>query len=67
MTTITSLPTPPSRQDTTNFNDRADAFLGALPTFATETNAVASEVNAASANAVASPRSSRQSCQGGSA
>lgn len=54
MTTITSLPTPPSRQDTTNFNDRADAFLGALPTFATETNAVASEVNAASANAVAS-------------
>ena len=54
MTTITSLPTPPSRQDPTNFNDRADAFLGALPTFATETNAVASEVNAASANAVAS-------------
>ena len=51
---ITPLPSVPSRQDPTNFNDRADAFLGALPTFATETNAVASEVNAASANAVAS-------------
>ena len=53
MTTITALPTPPSRQDPTNFNDRADAFLGALPAFATETNAVASELNTASANAVA--------------
>lgn len=53
MTTITALPTPPSRQDPINFNDRADAFLGALPTFATQTNAVASETNTASANAVA--------------
>lgn len=53
MTTITALPSPPSRQDPTNFNDRADAFLGALPAFATEANAVASETNTASANAVA--------------
>ena len=53
MTTITALPTPPSRQDPTNFNDRADAFLGALPQFATEANAVASETSTASANAVA--------------
>lgn len=53
MTTITALPTPPSRQDPTNFNDRADAFLAALPAFATEANAVASETNTASANAVA--------------
>lgn len=53
MTTITALPSPPSRQDPTNFNDRADAFLGALPAFATEVNAVASETNTASANAVA--------------
>lgn len=45
MTTITALPTPPTRQDPINFADRADAFLGALPTFATETNAVASEIN----------------------
>ena len=50
---ITPLPSAPSRQDPTNFNDRADAFLGALPTFATEANAVASETNTASANAVA--------------
>lgn len=50
---ITALPTPPSRQDTTNFNDRADAFLGALPAFTTEANAQAVEVNTASANAVA--------------
>ena len=53
MTTITALPSPPSRQDPTNFNDRADAFLGALPAFATEANAQAVEVNTASANAVA--------------
>lgn len=46
MTTITALPTPPSRSDPANFAARADAFLGALPTFATETNTVASEVNA---------------------
>jgi len=45
MTTITALPTPPTRQDPINFADRADAFLAALPTFATETNTVASEVN----------------------
>jgi hypothetical protein len=46
MTTITALPTPPSRDDPTNFSARADAFHAALPTFATQTNAVASEVNA---------------------
>lgn len=45
MTTITALPTPPTRQDPINFADRADEFLAALPTFATETNAVASEIN----------------------
>lgn len=44
MSTITALPTPPSRNDPTNFSARADDFLGALPTFATETNTVASEV-----------------------
>ena len=54
MTTISALPTPPSRNDPVNFNTRADAFLGALPTFATETNTVASEVNTAASNAASS-------------
>lgn len=49
---ITALPTPPSRQDPTNFNDRADAFLGALPAFATEANALQANVNTSEANAV---------------
>jgi hypothetical protein len=51
MTTITTLPTPPSRSDPVNFADRADTFLGALPAFGNEANAVASEVNADAAAA----------------
>jgi hypothetical protein len=43
---ITPLPTPPRRDDPTNFATRADAFLGALPDFATEANALAVDVNA---------------------
>lgn len=43
---ITPLPTPPSRNDPTNFAARGDAFLGALPDFATEANALAVDVNA---------------------
>jgi len=42
---ISALPTPPSRQDPTNFNDRADAFLGALPQFQSEANALQTDVN----------------------
>ena len=42
---ITLLPTPPSRQDPINFNVRADEFLGALPTFGTEANSLATDVN----------------------
>ena len=38
---ISALPSPPSRQDPANFADEADAFLGALPTFQSETNALA--------------------------
>lgn len=49
---ITALPTPPSRQDPTNFNDRADAFLGALPLFQTEANALQVSVNTSETNAV---------------
>ena len=45
MTTITALPTAPSRADPANFRTRADAFMAALPTFVTETNTVAGEVN----------------------
>lgn len=44
---ITPLPTPvPSRADPATFSTRADAFLGALPTFATEANQLQTEVNA---------------------
>ena len=50
--TITALPTPPSRgDDPTTFATRADALLGALPTFVTENNAQAAVVNAAAATA----------------
>jgi hypothetical protein len=42
---ITTLPNPPTRQDPTNFAERADTFLAALPTFATEANQLATEVN----------------------
>lgn len=51
---ITALPTPPSRSDAANFNTRADAFLGALPAFASEANALATETNGYAANAAAS-------------
>jgi hypothetical protein len=42
---ISPLPTPPSRNDPTNFATRADAFLGALPTFQSEANALQTDVN----------------------
>lgn len=53
---ITALPTPPSRvDDPDNFSIKADALLGALPTFVTEANALEANVNAkeVSANAAA--------------
>jgi hypothetical protein len=50
---ITALPTPPSRQDPANFNDRADTFLGALPLFQTEANALETNVNTREQNTVA--------------
>lgn len=43
---ITLLPTPPTRSDPANFPARADSFLAALPTFGTEANALAVDVNA---------------------
>lgn len=42
---ITALPSPPSTNDTANFATKADALLAALPTFVTETNAVAVAMN----------------------
>lgn len=47
MTTITALPVAPTRGDPATFAATADTFLSALPTFGTECNAVASEMNQA--------------------
>lgn len=44
--TVSALPTPPARSDPSTFADRGDAFLGALPQFGTELNAVQVDVNA---------------------
>lgn len=41
---MTPLSTPPSRQDPANFASRTDAFLGALPVFVTEANALQADV-----------------------
>lgn len=57
MTTITALPTPPTRSDPANFSTRADAFMLALQAFVAEANAVASELNASTAAAAASASS----------
>jgi len=51
---ITSLPTPPSRSDPTNFATQADAFLGALPTFQAEANVLQTDVNSKQTLAAAS-------------
>lgn len=50
---ITALPTPPSRNDPANFSDRADAFLGQLPLFASELNTAEAVINLAEQSAVA--------------
>lgn len=52
--TITALPTPPNRALPGTFADLGDAFLGALPTFATEANALEANVDALEAAAAAS-------------
>ena len=58
---MTPLPTPPSRNDPTNFATRADAFLGALPTFQTEANALEVSVDADAVAAAASAASAASS------
>jgi hypothetical protein len=51
---ITPLPTPPSRaQSQATFSTNADAFLAALPGFATEANALAADIGDAESVAVA--------------
>lgn len=51
--TIDALPAAPSRTDPTTFSPRTDALLGALAGFVSQTNATATEINDAKANAVA--------------
>jgi len=47
---ISNLPTPPSRSDSpSDFSDKADSFLGSLPTLQTELNTYADEANATAA------------------
>ena len=41
---VTPLPTPPSTSDPSNFDARADSFLGGLPTNQTQMNALGSNV-----------------------
>lgn len=45
MTTVTALPSPPSRDDPATFSAKADAFFGALPTLVTQINTVSGEIN----------------------
>jgi len=51
---ITALPDIPSRSDPATFSTKADAFLGALPTFVTEANALKTNVNAKEVSAAVS-------------
>ena len=60
--TITALPAPPSRSDPTNFDSRADTFLGALPTLATEINTWAGQANS-TASTVSSDKTAAQSAK----
>jgi hypothetical protein len=45
MSTITALPTPPSRSNPTTFSVLADSFLAALPTFVSETNVISADIS----------------------
>ena len=61
MTTITTLPVAPSRSDPSTFSTRADALLGALAGFVSETNLVGGEVNANATSASNSATSATNS------
>lgn len=45
ITTISTLPAVPNRNDPGTFSDKADSFLGAMPTLVSELNSFVSEVN----------------------
>tara|TARA_R110000772_G_scaffold257201_1_gene373916 strand:+ start:56 stop:799 length:744 start_codon:yes stop_codon:yes gene_type:complete len=61
---ISALPSPPSRQDPANFADEADAFLGALPTFQTETNTAGTYIEGKAAEAETSATNAATSATG---
>ena len=58
---ITALPPVPSRQDPDTFSDKSDAFLGAFPTFRTETNAAGEFVETKADEALTSANNASQS------
>jgi len=64
---ITPLPTPPTRSDPANFSQRADDFMGALPAFATETNATAVAADADATSALQSKIDAAASAAGANA
>jgi hypothetical protein len=66
---ITSLPTPPTRGDPANFAQRGDAFMAALPTFATQANTLQADVTAkqATASAAANAAGTSKDAAAGSA
>ena len=73
MKQITKLPQPPTTAEPQNFDDRADAFVSALPKFVTETNELAAEVEESlqtvqtlKENADASKQSAQTSAQAAS-
>lgn len=45
ITTISTLPAVPNRNDPATFSEKADALLGAMPTLVTELNSFVTEVN----------------------
>ncbi len=61
---ISALPSPPSRQDPANFADEADAFLGALPTFQSETNTAGTYIEGKAAEAETSATNAATSATG---
>lgn len=63
MTTVTALPSPPSRDDPATFSSKADAFFGAMPTMVTQINTVSGEINsnASTASSAAGTASSAAS------
>ncbi len=64
--TISALPTPPSTSDPATFDTRADAFMAALPTHTTETNAASANVYANAVDAASSASASASSANAAS-